>query len=463
MSTPTEQPPEQPPNQPLPDQTPPDPAPPPASRSRRSSKVVQVASLLLATLVAGWLISGIVWEREARQAGLRADFAKSWGPEQVVRAPLLVIPYVQPDRPSRQYLKIAPETLSTRVALVPERKARGLFSATVYTAEVGMAGRFPMPSKASLETLVGRGATILWTESLLVLQASDLAGMTTTDGADWDGQALPWRSCGELVNTAEDCQGALLVARLPLASAPAAGDKVPFQATVTLRGTGAYRQILKGRQVEAAIAAPWPTPSFTGTVLPSDSTVTDHDFAAHWRSVDYSQPPLWTATRLGEAVADQRAPSIGVDLLEAVPTYRMINRASKYGILFVVLSFTVYALVEVLSALRIHTIQYGLLGLSMTLFPLLLVSIAEPLGYTAGYWIGAALVLLQASIYTAAVTRRAVPTLVFAAALGGLFGFLYVLLSLETYSLLVGSVVLFLVLSVVMAVTQRVDWRAREA
>lgn len=89
-------------------------------------------------------------------------------------------------------------------------------------------------------------------------------------------------------------------------------------------------------------------------------------------------------------------------------------------------------------------------------------SFAEPLGFAAGYWIGAAFVLTQASLYTAAVTRRMVPAAIFATALGGLFGFLYVLLSLETYSLLVGSVALFLVLSAVMAVTQRVDWRAGE-
>lgn len=178
--------------------------------------------------------------------------------------------------------------------------------------------------------------------------------------------------------------------------------------------------------------------------------------------MDYAQPPLWTSSRLSETETEMRGPFVGVDLLEAVPTYRMIHRASKYGILFVVLSFTVYGLIELLSVARIHTIQYGLLGVSVTLFPLLLVSFAEPLGYGAGYWIGAAFVLTQASLYTAAVTRRMVPTAIFATVLGGLFGFLYVLLSLETYSLLVGSVALFLVLSAVMAVTQRVDWRAGE-
>jgi inner membrane protein len=99
----------------------------------------------------------------------------------------------------------------------------------------------------------------------------------------------------------------------------------------------------------------------------------------------------------------------------------------------------------------------------MTLFSLLLVSFAEPFGYVAGYWISAALVLVQATAYTAAVTRRTGPTLVFATALAGLFGFLHLLIGLENYSLLVGTVALFLVLSAVMAVTQRVDWQGEES
>ncbi|AWJ86398.1 cell envelope integrity protein CreD (plasmid) [Azospirillum sp. TSH58] len=429
---------------------------------RRLPKLGPIALILLATLAAGWPIAALIGERETRQAGLRADFMKSWGPDQTVQAPVLVVPYVDAGGLSRHYLKIAPESLSTTVGLVPERRTRGLFSATVYTASVGMAGIFSIPSQSNVEERVGRGATILWKESLLSLEASALTGMTTGDHAAWDGAAIPWRNCGELIDPIEECRDSLLVARPPAAAIPAAGRRIPFQATMTLRGTGAFRHVLMGRQAELVIAAPWPTPGFAGGALPSDSTVTDAAFEARWRSVGYGQPSLWTASRLSETLTEARAAPVGVDLLEAVPTYRMIHRTSKYGILFVVLSFTVYGLMELLSVARIHAVQYGLLGASVTLFPLLLVSFAEPLGYAAGYGIGAAFVLTQASLYTAAVTRRMVPTAIFATALGGLFGFLYVLLSLETYSLLVGSVALFLVLSAVMAVTQRVDWRAGE-
>jgi inner membrane protein len=134
---------------------------------------------------------------------------------------------------------------------------------------------------------------------------------------------------------------------------------------------------------------------------------------------------------------------------------------AKYGLLFVVLSFATYFFFEVLSKLRIHVVQYGLLGLSLSLFSLLLLSLAEPIGYLNGYLTAAGMVLLQSTLYTAAVSRRFVPTLMFAAMLSSLFGFLYVLLGLETYSLLIGAIALFIVVSALMVLTQMVKWPVR--
>jgi inner membrane protein len=141
----------------------------------------------------------------------------------------------------------------------------------------------------------------------------------------------------------------------------------------------------------------------------------------------------------------------------------MINRVSKYGILIVALSFTTYFLFELLSGLRIHAAQYALLGASLTLFPLLLVSLAETLDFTLGYGAAASMVLAQASGFTVAVTRRWLASAGFAALLAGLFGFLFVLLRLETYALLSGSLALFAALSAVMVLTRRVDWWGERA
>jgi inner membrane protein len=131
---------------------------------------------------------------------------------------------------------------------------------------------------------------------------------------------------------------------------------------------------------------------------------------------------------------------------------------AKYALLFVALSFAIYFCFELLSGVQIHVVQYGLLALSLSLFSLLLLSLSEPIGYAAGYLVSAGLVLIQSSLYTAAITRRAAPALVFAAMQAGLFGFIYVLVDLETYSLLFGALSLFVVVSILMVLTQWARW-----
>ena len=153
--------------------------------------------------------------------------------------------------------------------------------------------------------------------------------------------------------------------------------------------------------------------------------------------------------------------TIGVDLIEATPIYRMISRVAKYGLLFVVLSFATYFFFEVLSRLHIHVVQYGLLGLSLSLFSLLLLSLGEPIGYTGGYLVAPA---------SCSRSRRSTPRRSRGASrrrscspsmLASLFAFIYVLLGLETYSLLIGALALFAVVSALMVLTQMVNWSAQ--
>ncbi len=150
--------------------------------------------------------------------------------------------------------------------------------------------------------------------------------------------------------------------------------------------------------------------------------------------------------------------TVGVALLEAVPTYRIVSRAAKYGMFFLALAFVTCGCFEMLARVRIHPVQYALLGASVVLFPLLLLpALGEAIGFTAAY-AAAAAVALQASAYVGAVTRGGLLEAAMAGVLGVLFVFLYVVLSLEAWSLLVGALALFLALSVVMAVTRRVEW-----
>jgi inner membrane protein len=138
----------------------------------------------------------------------------------------------------------------------------------------------------------------------------------------------------------------------------------------------------------------------------------------------------------------------------------MVSRASKYTLFFLALVFVTCAIFELTAKVRLHAVQYALLGASVVLFPLLLLAIGEPLGFGAAYAISAAAVAAQASLYTAAATGRARLGLILAGVLAALFAFLHVVLRLEAYALLAGTLALFTALSIVMVVTRRVRWGA---
>lgn len=422
-----------------------------------AAKAVSIGALLLVMLIPLHYVSGVIEEREARQAEVVSEFQRSWGPEQSVIGPILVVPYwTSPDRP-RRYLHIAPAELNATARLGPELRKRGLFHAVVYTADLRLSGRFAMPP----DVAGPEGASLLWPEAFVMLTASDMRALKSNASMTWNGRALPWGDCPQ--DADGSCGGALfVVARPGLISPPTPGESIQFETQFELRGSGAFRFAPLGQEVDLRLSAPWPTPSFVGAVLPTSSNVTADAFEAAWHvsSNVATGRAVWSSSNalLGGHGGQRSEEQIGVELREAVPTYQMVDRASKYAVLFLALSFLTYFLFELVSRVRIHFVQYGLLGSSIALFSLLLISLSEPLGFELGYVISSALVLFQASLYTAAATQRMRLALVFSSILTALFGFLYIVLTLETYSLLAGSLALFVALSLVMAVTRHLDW-----
>jgi inner membrane protein len=425
-------------------------------------KIALIAGLALATILPNLFIANLIEERETRQDGVRQEFTRNWGPEQNLYSPTLVIPYQAGERP-RQYIKIAPARLDLAANLTPQERRRGLFQATVYDTKVDMQGAFIVPAETRLRDFVSdKDGRFLWSESAVAFgAASNLTGLRSTDNIVIDGAEQQWTPCLEALRHEQACRGAALVlANAPLAPAITGSTRVAFKSGVSLRGTGSFTVQFAGKELAAAFRSSWPSPSFGGNTLPVESRVGPEGFEANWQVVEFGSPRVTASAAIMDP-AMWKGSTIAVDLIEATPIYRMINRVAKYGLLFVVLSFATYFFFEVLSRLQIHIVQYGLLGLSLSLFSLLLLSLAEPIGYTAGYLVAAGLVLIQSTLYTAAVSRRAKPALVFAAMLASLFGFLYALLGMETYSLLIGALALFAVVSALMVLTQMVRWPGR--
>ena len=425
------------------------------------AKLVLIAGLAVATVLPNLFISNLIDEREARQAGVQKEFTRNWGPEQSVYTPVLVVPYQwAPDR-ARQYLKIATARLDLVANLATQERRRGLFHATVYDAKVEMQGTFTVPPESKLREFISdKESRFLWNEAFVAFgTTSALTGLRNSDNIAINGKVTPWQPCREAARHEKACNGAIVLADAamePVTSTPA---QLTFKSTVTLRGTSTFSIVNAGKELNAVLRSPWPSPSFNGDVLPVGSTVTAEGFEARWENVEFGSPRVAASSVIVDP-AIWKGQAVSVDLIEATPIYRMISRVAKYGLLFVVLSFATYVFFELLARLNIHIVQYSLLGVSLSLFSLLLLSLSEPIGYTQGYAVAAGLVLAQSTLYTAAVTKRFKQTAAFAAMLSCLFGFLYVLLGLETYSLLVGALALFAVVSALMIVTQRVNWSA---
>ena len=438
-------------------------------------KLGLIGVLLLALQIPTVWVSGLIEERQDRQAEVQAEIGRSWGPAQDVRGPIMVVPFranePQPRLPTGQpqlplpvrgFVHVLPNRLSADVKLTPERRKRGLFAAVVYNSTVALSGSFNVPSinVPSLSGTPYENAELLWNEAFIVAGSTDLRSSDPDTQLTADNRRL---DPAEDAPTPNQC-GQLSVMRwnLGLDSSPV-GRPVPFSMALTLRGTGSFNMVPAARRMEMTVSAPWATPSFRGVVLPTRSTVTDAAFEAEWRDIGGVQQTVWLSreamncTNAGSLINQQ----VGVDLLEAVPTYRMVNRASKYAALFMALAFLTYFLFETVTRRSIHIVQYGMLGLSLSLFALLLLAVAEPVGFAPAYGVATAMVLAQASLYTLLVTRRAKLAGTFAGVLTLLFGFLYTVLNLESYSLLVGAVALFAVLSVVMVITSRLDWSAK--
>ena len=428
-------------------------------------KLALIGGLLLVMLVPLFMVSSLISEREARQADVLDGFQRGWGPQQSVAGPMLTVPYSYrgpqfgPDgKPIRLsgWARLAPTHLQLQASLQPETRRRGLFHAVVYRADVQMSGDF-----AAIGPIKGLpDLAVDWTGARVTLGATDLRGIAADPSMQWNGGTVPL----DLADSRAGCALALLTAPAGLEAAP--GGSVPFKVALSLRGTQAFRVVPFARRLTMQVAAPWATPAFVGSDLPLEHSETKTGFTAQWESSG-------DATSAGWQFRDQALPDCsgsqdagyfatdtqqGVELQEAVPTYLMVERASKYSVLFLALSYLTLFLFETVAGVRIHIVQYGLLGLSVSLFALLLISVAEPLGFDAGYAVGTAAVLAQASLYILAVVRRPSLAAVFAGVLSGLFGFLYVLISLDAFALLVGSAALFLILSLVMVVTRHVNW-----
>src|SRR5258708_1714457 len=275
-------------------------AAPPNYTSLSIYKMVLIAGLAVATVLPNLFISNLIEERQQRQDGVLQELTRTWGPEQSLYTPTLVIPYQAGERP-RQYVKIAPTRLDLSADLTPEERKRGLFHATVYSAKVDMAGAFVIPAESRLRDFVAdKDGRFLWSDATIALGTpASLTGLRAADNITIDGNVTQWMPCLEALRQDAACKGAALVlANAPISPAVTANTRIAFKGGVSLRGTGSFNVQFAGKEMAAKFNSPWPSPSFTGNTLPDNSSVAADGFEAKWQIIEFGSPRITPASTI---------------------------------------------------------------------------------------------------------------------------------------------------------------------
>ncbi|WP_035565474.1 cell envelope integrity protein CreD [Hymenobacter sp. IS2118] len=458
-------------------------------------KLLSIGILLLLLLIPSSMVEDLITERAGNRDAATAEISSQWGGPQLVLGPVLVLPYTARVTDEKgnasettRYLSLLPDTLATTGTLEPERRRRGIYEAVVYRAGLRVEGAFQAPPLAELGV---SAAAVRWSEAFVAVGISDMKGIRKGLALRWDGQArgfepgvpvaevLPYgtaptsttqvsavaieqrrysrydRETGTENRPGQSANG--LNAAVPIADEAALTRRHTFAFDLDLNGSTGLLVAPLGRQTTLHLSAPWADPSFIGAFLPTRRTVGTERFTADWQVLHLNRnfAQHWRSDGDRPAVDES---TFGVRLLVPVNEYQKTMRAAKYALLPLTLTFLIFFFVEILNRRRFHPFQYILVGLALVIFYVLLLALSEQMPFNAAYGLSALVIVGLVTAYAAASFRHRRLTLVTAGVLTLVYSFLFVVLQLQDYALLVGSLGLVVVLGAVMFLSRNVDW-----
>jgi inner membrane protein len=420
-------------------------------------KLIVLGILIIVSWVATLFVWNVIQDRENRQETASNEVAEQWSRSQIIAGPVLTVPVEKTTVTTTGELVVTSDTL----VLLPrdlaylcdiesELRTRGVYETPVYTATIKGSGVFDI-TDIGIETTAN--TKILWDKAVVSVTVSDTRGITSAVELTWKNTSHPFIPSSSFF--ALDGNG--VHADVLVTSDQ---NEYPFSFTIPLKGSREISFLPLGLNTTVTLNSNWNTPSFQGQFLPEERNITANGFNANWKVTSFGRgvPQYWLQN--GSVVNSEAllSTSFGVGLYQEVNFYTMIDRATKYSILFISLTFLTFFMYEVLAGLRIHPMQYLLVGLAIALFYLLLLSFAEIIGFMPAYFFSTVAITLLITGYCISVLKVKRRAFSITALLIALYSYLYILLQLDEFSLLFGSILLFGVLTTVMYLTRNLDW-----
>lgn len=416
-------------------------------------RLLIIGALSLILLIPAFLIMALINEREQRRDHAIREVSEKWGQSQVIAGPILTIPYKRLVTSNEgktvtsviENAHFLPDRLQIAGELAPEIRHRGIYDVVLYRSDLQIAGKFSPPNFKELGIAP---ENILWHEAVLALGLSDLKGIR-------EAVVIKWLDAELVANPGIDAKDVLYSGISVKPGIDASLPSHTFAINLKLNGSGELQFLPVGKETNVKVAATWGNPSFIGGFLPATREVQHDRFSAEWNVLHLNRnyPQQWLGPNQ-ELVAS----AFGVKLLLPIDEYQKTMRTAKYAIMFIALTFLAFFMTEILNKKILHPIQYLLVGFALLVFYTLLLSISEYIPFNQAYLIASAAIVLLIGAYTKGMLKSNLIALIISGILVLLYGFLFIILQLQDYALLLGSIGLFVILAIVMYLTRNIDW-----
>ena len=412
-----------------------------------TAKMIMVGILTLVLIIPLALVQELIVERSQRQKEVITETTAKWGNSVYFYGPILKVPYKDPMSGANNYAYFFPETLNnkTEVTMVKPLE-RSIYKSNVFTTKMQFDGNYTNPNFASKGI---PAENIYWNRAKILIRTTNLKSLKDEVKMKIGKQNLAFESVASGTN---DSIESLETNYFDFQSLQ---NDTKFNFTISFNGSKQVKMVPIGKTTDAKMTSNWNSPNFNGNFSPISREITDNGFEANWKILHFNRP---FAQSYFDILPDLGKYAFAVDFITPVDEYQQNERASKYGFLVIGLTFLIFFLIQSISKINIHIFQYSMIGIALIMFYTLLISITEHSSFSFAYLIAGASVIIMISLYSISILKDKKFPMFIGASLSVLYTFIYVIIQLEDYALLVGSIGLFFILAAVMYFSRKIEW-----
>ena len=433
-----------------------------------TAKMIMVGFLTLVLLIPLFFVQDLISERSQRKNEVTREVSNLWGSDILFYGPILKIPYTSYDnynvtdtktgattiqkKTTINYAYFFPNELNNSSKVMKnESLKRGIFNPIVFTANMNFKGNFTSPDFAKLNITP---ENILWDKASIIVKTTNLKSIKSELKVEINNEKLSFEPQNN-----DKTNYSLLSTSVFDYKNLATNDKINFNFNIVYNGSNSLKFVPIGKVTNVSIDSDWQSPSFEGTFASNDTTksISAKGFHADWKVLDINRT---FSQQYSNVLPDLDDYLFGVKLIETVDEYQQNERVSKYGFLVIGLTFLIFFLIQSISKINIHIFQYSMIGIALIMFYTLLISITEHSSFSLAYGISGIAVVVLITLYSVSILKNKKFPMFIATSLSVLYAFIFVIIQMEDYALLAGSIGLFFILAAVMYFSRKIDWGA---